>query len=336
MSRIVLVHGIGQQYKGPETLRAEWQPALNDGISLAGGTPLADREVAIAFYGDLFRPRARGLGEPDLDASDVTDPFDEELLLAWWTAAASNDPAVPGPKADTRVRVPYPIQRSLGALGHSRFFTGVVERALISDLRQVRRYFTEPTVRQAVIDRASMCVSSHTRVIVGHSLGSVVAYEALCAHPEWIINIFISLGSPLGHRGLVFDRLSPAPSNNRGVWPGQTRNWVNVADRGDIVATDKYLSSLFGPDVIDLSVHNGSHAHDILPYLTASEVGATIAHGLGNDADDKTLFNLGNITIRKITLSWCFPGRDAIIPVPLQTNRMAADLGLVKSVNAAR
>jgi hypothetical protein len=120
----------------------------------------------------------------------------------------------------------------------------------------------------------------------------------LCAHPEWIINIFISLGSPLGHRGLVFDRLSPAPSNNRGVWPGQTRNWVNVADRGDIVATNKYLSSLFGPDVIDLSVHNGSHAHDILPYLTASEVGATISHGLGNNADDKTLLNSGNITVR--------------------------------------
>jgi len=283
VNRIVLVHGIGQQYKGPESLRAEWQPALNDGILLAGGAAASTTEIAIAFYGDLFRPGGRAIGEPDLDASDVTDPFDEELLLAWWTAAASADPSVPGPDAGTRVRTPYLIQRALGALGHSRFFAGIAERALILSLRQVRRYFSEPTLRHTIVQRASACISPHTRVIIGHSLGSVVAYEALCAHPSWAVDTFVSLGSPLGIRGLVFDRLRPTPSGDRGAWPGQIRTWVNIADRGDIVATEKRLSQLFGPDVIDLAVHNGSHAHDVRPYLATREAGVAIARAIGTD-----------------------------------------------------
>jgi hypothetical protein len=36
MSRVVLVHGVAQQYKGPETLKAECAPAACDGVTLAG------------------------------------------------------------------------------------------------------------------------------------------------------------------------------------------------------------------------------------------------------------------------------------------------------------
>lgn len=288
MSRIVLVHGIGQQYKGRESLRSEWQPALNDGILSAGGTKIATDDVEIVFYGDLFRPIGRRVGEPDLDASDVTDPFDRELLLTWWEAASTEDPAIPGPLDATRVRTPYLIQRALSALGHSRFFAGIAERTLIMNLRQVRRYFIEPELRQAIVDRVKMCVNSNTCVIVGHSLGSIVAYEALCAYPGWAIDTFVSLGSPLGMRGLVFDRLSPAPSAGRGAWPGRTGKWINISDRGDVVAIEKRLSSLFGAGVVDLTVYNGSHAHDVRPYLSAHETGTAVARAIhtGTAVDD--------------------------------------------------
>ena len=48
-------------------------------------------------------------------------------------------------------------------------------------------------------------------MLVGHSLGSVVAYEALCANPEWPVRMLVTLGSPLGIPNLIFDRLEPAP-----------------------------------------------------------------------------------------------------------------------------
>ena len=99
----------------------------------------------------------------------------------------------------------------------------------------------------------------------------------------------MTLGSPLGIRNLIFDRLIPAPAavnsgGMRGAWPGGVESWVNVADAGDVVALVKDLRPLFGRRVACYLVHNGSHAHDVRPYLTAVETGAAIAAGLTGDA----------------------------------------------------
>src|SRR4029077_2623471 len=99
------------------------------------------------------------------------------------------------------------------------------ERAMLFDLQQVRRYLTDPVVRSAVQDRVAAAVDNDTRVVVGHSLGSVVAYEVLCAYPEWPVRSLVTLGSPLGIRNLIFDRLMPEPvaaasGRMTGVWPG--------------------------------------------------------------------------------------------------------------------
>jgi len=46
------------------------------------------------------------------------------------------------------------------------------------------------------------------------------------------------------------------------------------------VALVKDLRPLFDGNVSCYLVHNGSHAHDVRPYLTAAETGAAIAVGL--------------------------------------------------------
>lgn len=281
MARVLLVHGIGQQLKGPETLLHEWVPALRDGIQLAGCENVSMDNVAMAFYGDLFRQSGtRAVGLPDLDAYDVGEGLERDLLLAWWEEAASVDPAVPGPDAATRLRTPHLIQRALNALSHSAFFVGVAERAMIFDLKQMRRYFTERELRNEIRSRLAGRVTTDTRVIVGHSLGSVVAYEALCAHPEWPVRALITLGSPLGIGGLIFDRLEPSPHKGRGSWPACLARWTNIADRGDVVALVKSLARLFGRELVDVLIYNGAKAHDVTPYLTAKETGEAIVDAL--------------------------------------------------------
>ena len=99
------------------------------------------------------------------------------------------------------------MQGALRALSGSRFFAALGERALLGDLRQVRDYFHEPEIRQQARQRVSEAVGDDTRVLVGHSLGSVVAYEALCANPGWPVRMLVTLGSPLGIPNLIFDRL---------------------------------------------------------------------------------------------------------------------------------
>jgi hypothetical protein len=293
VARVVCVHGVGQQLKGEDLLAGEWTLALRDGMRRAGCAEdelPGSGEIRCVFYGDVFRPAGRRLavGDPWLTAADATE-FDQELLAAWWRGAAESDPRVVDLGARTLARTPGGVQVALRALSGSVFFAGLADRVMLFDLQQVRRYMTDLQVRQAVLDRMAAAVGGDTRVVVGHSLGSVVAYEALCTHPEWPVRALVTLGSPLGIRNLIFDRLMPAPATATpggllGAWPGGVRSWVNVADTGDVVALVKDLRPLFGDGVACYLVHNGSHAHNVRPYLTAAETGAAIAEGLAEGA----------------------------------------------------
>jgi len=281
MSDIICVHGIGQQLLGEDTLLTNWRPALQDGIRRAQGTPPDSKEITMAFYGDLFRKKGtKSFSIPPYDETDIRSGLEENLLLAWWDEAARVEASVPGPEAETKMRTPQLVQRALNALSHSKFFAKVALEALIADLKQVRAYLCDEEIRQKARQRVEDAVTERTRVIVGHSLGTVVAYEALCAHPEWPIRTFVTLGSPLGIRNLIFERLDPPPKGGRGSWPDGVERWINIADGGDIVALVKELNPLFGEGLQDHLVHNGACAHDVMPYLTAEETGQAIAGGL--------------------------------------------------------
>jgi pimeloyl-ACP methyl ester carboxylesterase len=156
----------------------------------------------------------------------------------------------------------------------------MAERALVADLKQVRSFLTEPSIKARVLERVTSAVTADTKVLVGHSLGSVVAYEALCANPGWSVRALVTLGSPLGIPNVVFDRLTPRPVDGRGGWPGSVSTWTKIADGGDVVALRKQLAPQFGPRVQDVLINNGATAHDIVPYLTAQEAGRAIAAGV--------------------------------------------------------
>ncbi|MEU0247329.1 hypothetical protein ABZ192_23965 [Streptomyces sp. NPDC006235] len=288
MARVVAVHGIGKQTLGEETLRKEWLPALNDGLTRASATVrLAEPDVTMAFYGDLFRPPGEFLavGDPPYIAADVAEGFEQELLLAWWQEAAASDPAVVPPGADTLVSTPRSVQAALRALSGSRFFAGVTLRAMVFDLKQVHAYLTDPDLRAQALARVADQIREDTQVVVAHSLGSVVAYEALCVRPGHRVKALVTIGSPLGIKNLILHRLQPAPVTldgpPRAVWPGPAGLvWTNLADEGDVVALVKDLRPAFGKQVRGAIVRNGARAHDASAYLTDALCGRAVADGL--------------------------------------------------------
>jgi hypothetical protein len=290
VARVVAVHGINNTYSGPRRMAADWVAALLDGVDRAGGTGLLGPEdIGCVFYGDVFRKPGRALGDEDvalLGPEDVSD-VEAELLVSWWRAAAEADPGVVPP--GTRTLGPITgVQAALAALTGSRFLAGTTERLLILWLHQVRAYFADAELRDQIQQRCCAAIGPDTEVVVAHSLGSVVAYEALCAHPGWNVQGLITLGSPLGIRNIIFDRLQPAPRRSEGswraAWPTQLTSWANIADRADFVALVKRLGPLFGESVADLQISNGTRMHQVTRYLTAAETGAAIAGALGGSA----------------------------------------------------
>lgn len=289
MATIVCVHGIGQQVESSETLLAKWEPALRGGISNAGMSLPVGTTVACAFYGGLFRSpaRHRSLKASHYRPTDVTEEESSFLQLLWWQAAKVEPDRVVAPDASVRTRTPRSVQSALQALLRSRFFTGVTRNALIGDLKQVRAYMEDEIVREAAQEAVDRCVTSDTRVLIGHSLGSVVAYEALYRYEEsenWSnIQTLVTLGSPLGIPTLIFDRLKVCGVGEEGRWPRLIRQWTNVSDDYDVVALEKRLAPLFGDDLEDIRIDNDVRAHDSSSYLTASETGEAIMRGLSCD-----------------------------------------------------
>lgn len=295
MAKAVFVHGVGKQYLSEDSLAREVVPELLGGVRLTGEPVPAVDDVAVAFYGDVFRPPGGRAGlEEAYDAADIEGDEEFALLMEWWAEAARTDPAVPAPDATGQrgaagwagsqlLRIDG-VRDALDALTGARFLTGVLDRLLISDLKQLVGYLTDDDVRERAKARLAARITPGTRVVVAHSLGSIVAYETLCdpaLNADWDVHMLVTLGSPLGMRGLVLPRLRPEPApGGLARWPMALRRWTNIADATDIVAVVRELRPAFGDRVTDVPVHNGSHMHDAQRYLTAVETGRAIADGL--------------------------------------------------------
>ena len=68
-------------------------------------------------------------------------------------------------------------------------------RRMVADLKQVRAYLTDQRTHEQVRDRVATRIGPDTRVVVAHSLGSVVAYEALCSLPGHGVRALVTRGT---------------------------------------------------------------------------------------------------------------------------------------------
>jgi hypothetical protein len=86
-------------------------------------------------------------------------------------------------------------------------------------------------------------------LIIGHSMGSVIAYDTLweLTHLEQNpgkVDLFLTIGSPLGMR-YTQERLRGAHEKAARRYPHNIRRWVNITSQGDITALDPTLHDDF-------------------------------------------------------------------------------------------
>ncbi|MER6843467.1 serine peptidase [Streptomyces platensis] len=244
---IVAVHGIGNHLSGrsPEQAAAElagqWQPKLQQGFAAAGLGNHRLPALDIAYYAHHTHAAERQAVAPDLSSIDERE---QSVIIAW--ALALGSPTL----QERQGLITAPLRQVLSWVSRRRKIPiGTVIRIAVQLAGEVHRYLHIPQVRAAARSAVAESIRrARPRVVLAHSLGSVVAYEALHAHPELTVDCFVTLGSPLGLPGGIFDHLMPTPIADRGARPAGVRYWVNLADTGDLVAIPHRLGDRFPVD----------------------------------------------------------------------------------------
>lgn len=166
------------------------------------------------------------------------------------------------------------------ALGTSAYFRGSPELAG-AEARALSRYLTDLKLRHEVRDRTQAAILPDTKVVVGHGIGALIAYEALCALSDAVSVAFVSLGAAMCGPDPVFARLEPAPRNEQGHWPAAIRRWFNVVAHSDPTAmVAPQLTERFGPGIEDEVIEIKSSCGDLQPYLLDRATGRALATGL--------------------------------------------------------
>ncbi|MEW2121864.1 alpha/beta hydrolase [Streptomyces sp. NPDC005474] len=296
--RLVFVHGVGGA-RDPAAELDRWLGALEKG-ALASGHALrvpaligaAATDVRFAYYGDLFAaPEVQGGAETeDIRFDDVhallreaiherlaehADDDGEVRVLHHAQAQLTPEGAVQGSGSVAR-QVLSAANTLLCVPGLRTFGRWASARLMVGHLSQVARYLArgeaddagltlDARVRHRVTEELDPAVPT---VLVAHSLGTVVAVEALSGYLGEV-PLLVTLGSPLGLHAMVGRRTRPQPPRV----PSAVVNWVNVWDRDDFIVGLPNLEDFFEPN--DRSVlpdtrrvdSDGAWVHPALKYL---------------------------------------------------------------------
>ncbi|AXE37764.1 hypothetical protein [Acidipropionibacterium virtanenii] len=231
-----------------------------------------------------------GLGHPGLDGIPIIAPkyphslrgVDDDIPLPELTVQAPTGGAASRNRRAFERREAA-LEAVLGRTdrGKSRFSgDAVVDGALnLPQFIQATNYLREPRIRAHVLTRILEVVpTSGKLVLVGHSLGSVIAADLVRRLPARLDVVgMVTIGSPLGNEEFQVDGLGgvlKSPPTNLG-W------WVNFWNPADPVAAGRGISSVF-PWMIDVRVDSrvDVHVHDATRYLSSEAVARAIGYGL--------------------------------------------------------
>ncbi|NUK51724.1 hypothetical protein HRW14_15870 [Streptomyces lunaelactis] len=309
--QLVFIHGIGGP-RDPARELARWTSALASGMRDAGHARLGREltagsgvECVFAHYADLFG-RGQSQGEPDGLPDEAEAEVLSDLLVAWVDALAAEDVserdrrlleharAEAAPRGQTQgslevVRRAINVATTVLSLkpwGDAAQW--ITPKLMVRQLAQVARYLARGEddeegvgLDRRVRARVADVLGAGPVVVVAHSLGTVVALEALHERPS-DIRLLVTLGSPIAMRTVVWPRLVPQPPSV----PETVAEWLNFWDRDDIIAVRPHLERDVGANragVVPVSSRidsDGVWVHSADKYLAQPAVAGRVAEAL--------------------------------------------------------
>ena len=279
MSAIVGVHGVGNYVPGQPAGKvaarrsADWAARVATGLGIQPET----LDLTVAYYAPLLhagQPAAQPAAlDPDR-ALDALDPDTDALARSWIVALDLPEVTIQG-------RLAVPLRHAVATAADRFSLNGRLTKLFVAVcFPEVARYLAadDTPARARVREHVAATIAERqARIVIAHSLGTVVAYEALHAHPDLEVDLLVTLGSPLALPGAVFHRLQPRPNADTGLRPANVRRWVNISDYGDPIAILRPFKTYF-PDVdLDLAESVGLFDfHRAARYLACASLAATL------------------------------------------------------------
>ncbi|MDP6636004.1 MAG: alpha/beta hydrolase [Phycisphaerae bacterium] len=283
--KLIFVHGRSQGGKDADVLKQTWVDAFDEGLKNAGLSRPPGLEIALPFYGDALDALVKELDAPLVEdvvekgaaGDDAEVVFREEFLQELADGNGITQEQIKEfYDEDVREKGVLNwkwVHAILKALDRHKELS---DFALDSFTRDVYVYLTNAGVRRRIDAMVAKELTDEPCVVVGHSLGSIVAYNVLHNH-EHRVPGYITVGSPLAIKA-VKTRLRTIQI------PKSTLSWSNARDAQDVVAlfpldadnfaTDRPISNYNDVD------NDTDDQHGIVGYLPDKWVARSIHEAL--------------------------------------------------------
>lgn len=281
---LLLIHGIAQGGKSREDLERSWLGALDKGLKKSGLEMPANVNVLFPYYADVLD---KLVAEFDMPTGDrvVAKGGAMDTDYAQFRAQMAED---------MRKQAKIPVEEVKREVGSEvaaekgpQNWKWVLATLRVLDqhlpdagnwtietfLRDVFLYTRRQAVQTAIDKIVTDTMIDSPTVIVGHSLGSVVAYNVAVNRKPSVTTLLLTVGSPLG---LPAVRSNLVPLKN----PSGNKGWTNAYDPRDVVALYPLNKKHFGVTPAITShgkVDNWTdNRHGIVGYLDDKLVAKTI------------------------------------------------------------
>jgi hypothetical protein len=285
---LVFVHGRAQGGKDKDELRKEWIATWKKGLIPDHVAGVGNFDIRLPFYGDrldelvaesaAFPVNVATRGDPDgVDQAFLT--FRREIAEA---AAAKTGVLVELEEEQVyHDRGPLQWNWVQCILQKLESVPGLSGNMIERFTRDVWVYLTDADVRDEINSIVAKALpTSGKAIVLGHSLGSVVAYDILRRSKGIEVPTFFTVGSPLGV-GAIVERLREIDPI---VFPGVVGAWYNAYDPRDAVALNPLDEDHFpiDPSIEEFGqiANHTVNAHGIVGYLNNRVLAAKIRTAL--------------------------------------------------------
>jgi hypothetical protein len=290
--QLVFIHGRSQEKKDAADLKQQWIAAFRKGLEKNGlQLPIPESDIRFPYYGQTLYDLVSDVA-PDQVAEVVVKGARSDRLASAFVEAALKEVMKREGITDAEVMsmagtevIERGIQNKKWVLSILRAIDkhvpGGSAASVAAVTNDVYQYLRNPGVRDQIDSGVRAAFAEEVpKVVVSHSLGTVVAYNILGregSNEGWEVPLFITLGSPLAIT-VIRDALAPIKT------PKCAGKWVNAFDKRDVVSLYPLDSARFNvkPPIENLA-HVSNHTdnrHGIAGYLDDKEVARRIHEAL--------------------------------------------------------